>query len=228
MSELVEFAKRVHEELSLASREPHWESSEAVKYMAEMSTRRESFARLATSLNNRVIRPRLETLARYFPNTSPIQVERDGQCSYWFGFCERFPASTKVSFSIDHDVPFEKAAICFEATMMPAFVKLNDQDKLIFPLENVNEEDVAGWVEERLLEFLQAYLRIDRGTDDFDEDVASDPVCGMRISRSQAVSNHNYLGHPYFFCSSQCAERFNSNPASFLQTTTDRNRETLP
>ncbi|MDX1927992.1 MAG: YHS domain-containing protein [Pirellulaceae bacterium] len=193
--------------------------------MSEVATRSESFVRVATSLTNRVIRPLLETLGGSFPNTSPIQAERDGQCSYWFGFCERFPPSTKVSFSIDHDVPFEKAEICFEATMMPVFVKLNDRDKLVFPLDRVNENAVVDWVEERLLEFLHAYLRIDRGADDFDEDAASDPVCGMRISRSQAVSNQNFNGHPYFFCSSQCAERFRANPASFLQTTTDCNQD---
>ncbi len=199
MGELVEFVRRVHEQLTLANREPHWEPSEAARYMAEVAVRRESFAQLAASLTENVIRTRLETLAACFSNASPVQAEQEGQCSYWFGYCERFPASTKISFTIEHDVPVEKTAVCFEATMMPAFIKLNDRDKLIFPLAKVYEDDVAEWVEDRLLEFLQAYLRIDRGTDDFDEDVASDPVCGMRISRSQAVSNLNHNGHPYFF-----------------------------
>lgn len=225
MGNLVEFTNRVHEQLSRANREPHWEPSDAAWYMAEVPVRRENFVQMASSLTIDVIQPRIKTLAGCFSNSSPTQAEPDGRCSYLFGYCERFPASTKVSFAVEHDISFENVAVCFEATMMPAFVELNDRDKLIFPMDKVNEYDVADWVEERLLEFFRAYLRIDRGTDDFDEDAALDPVCSMRISRSQAVSNHNFNGHPYFFCSSQCADQFNANPATFLQTTTDPNRD---
>jgi hypothetical protein len=57
------------------------------------------------------------------------------------------------------------------------------------PLDDVMDDAVAEWVEQRLLEFLDAYLQIDRGDDDFDEESATDPVCGMRISRSSAVAS---------------------------------------
>ena len=225
MGKLVEFANRVHELLSIASREPHWEASEAARYMTEVEVRRESFTQLAARLTSVVIQPRLKTLASFFPNAGLTKDEPADRCSCRFGYCERFPSATKVSFTVESDVAFEKVVVCFEASMMPAFIKLNDRDKLIFQLENENDDEVAEWVEERLLEFLQAYLRIDRGTDEFEEDAAYDPVCGMRMSRSQAVSSRNYQGHPYFFCSRQCADRFDANPNSFLRTTTDSNLE---
>ena len=153
MSNLVDFTNRVYEQLSRANREPHWEPSETARYMAEVAVRRESFAQLASRLTVNVIQPRIKALAGYFPNTSPAQAEPDGRCSYWFGYCERFPASAKVSFAVEHDISFENAAVCFEATMMPAFIKLNDRDKLIFPMDKVNEDDVADWVEKRLWNF---------------------------------------------------------------------------
>jgi len=100
---------------------------------------------------------------------------------------------------------------------MPVFVKLNERDKLTLPIDNVSDDEVAAWVEERLLEFVDAYLRIDRGTDDFDDEPATDPVCGMRISRSTAAASDNYRGHPYFFCSKECQERFAREPTAYVE-----------
>ena len=201
MSALVEFARRVKEEMMAAGREPHWKPDEAERYMAAVATRRQRFEQLASRLNEAVIQSRLETLAGYFSNASLSKDEPAGRCSCWFGYCERFPASTKVAFSVEHDVRFEKVAICYQASMMPVFIKLNERDKFTSPLEDMNDDAAADWVEQRLLGFLDAYLQIDRGGEDFEGDAATDPVCGMRISRSAAVAGDSYRGHPYFFCS---------------------------
>ena len=110
--------------------------------------------------------------------------------------------------------------MCYEASMMPVFIKLNERDKLTLPLDDVPDDAVAAWVEERLLEFVDAYLRIDRGREDFDDEPATDPVCGMRISRSSAVASDSYRGHPYFFCSRECQERFAREPTAYVEVKT--------
>ncbi len=43
-----------------------------------------------------------------------------------------------------------------------------------------------------------------------------DPVCGMTVDPLQAAGKHDYAGQTYFFCSSRCVERFQSDPAGFL------------
>jgi YHS domain-containing protein len=149
-----------------------------------------------------------------------VQDEVDGICACWFGFSERFPASTKIEFAIEHDVRFEKLIVVYEMYMMPAFIKFNKQDRLTVPLTAVDDGKVADWVEERLVEFVDAYLQIDRGADDFDEDTATDPVCGMRISRSSAAASESYYGHPYFFCSQECQAAFSANPSRYVRVAT--------
>lgn len=217
MNDLVHFAKRIKAQLAKANREPHWEPGEAERYMAEFGTRRERFEQLTLELTDGVIRPRLETLAGYFPNTNFPTREPARHCSCWFGYCERFPVTAKIAFSIEHDVRFEKVAVCYEASMIPVFIKLCERDKLESTLDSMNGDDIAAWIEERLLEFLDAYLRIDRGREDFDEDTATDPVCGMRISRSTAEASGSYRGHPYFFCSLDCQERFSREPTAYVE-----------
>lgn len=220
MSDLIEFAQRIKEQVTAANREPHWAPGEADQYMEAVANRRERFEQLATRLIQSVIRPRLETLAGYFSNANISTKEPTGHCSYWFGYCDRFPASTKLSFAVEHDVRFDNAAICYEASMIPMFIKFNEGDRLTLPLDAVSDDSVAEWVEDRLVEFLSAYLRIDRGSDDLDEEAVTDPVCGMRISRSAAAASYSHCGHPYFFCSSHCKERFAQDPAAYVTVKT--------
>lgn len=217
--DLVDFAKRVEERLFRTTREPHWEPGEVDRYMSDVEVRRQRFDELADSLNDTVIQPRLETVASYFPNATPTN-EPVGRCACWFGYSERFPASTKVAFAVEHDVRFEKLAVCYEASMMPVFIKLNEHDRLSLMLGDVSEDLVADWVEDRLSEFLDDYLRIDRGGEGFEDEAATDPVCGMRISRSSAAASDAYLGHPYYFCSTTCQERFSLEPKSYVQVKT--------
>ena len=46
-------------------------------------------------------------------------------------------------------------------------------------------EQAEKRAEERLLDFLDAYLQIDRGEADATDDLVTDPVCGMRLARSE-------------------------------------------
>lgn len=220
MDPLVEFAKRIEAALAEAGREPHWTPEEATHYMAKVSTRRRRFEQLAKQLCDDVIQPRIEGLAGYFPNTSLLDSDSDRHRTIRFEYCDRFPASTRVAFAVEHDVDFNHAAVCFDVLMRPLFVRLNDHDRMTRPLADLTEPSVAVWVESRLLEFLDAYLRIDRLRDEFEDAAVTDPVCGMRIRPSSAAASDSYFGHPYFFCSQACLRLFQAEEARYVQVKT--------
>lgn len=43
-----------------------------------------------------------------------------------------------------------------------------------------------------------------------------DPVCGMEISREDAVGRYVHEGQEYFFCNLSCLENFRANPSQYL------------
>ena len=43
-----------------------------------------------------------------------------------------------------------------------------------------------------------------------------DPVCGMEISREDAVGSYVHKGQEYFFCNPSCLENFRANPSQYL------------
>jgi YHS domain-containing protein len=220
MADLISFSKHVEEVLRDADRIPHWTPRAAEKYMADYGDRRQRFEELANGLTLNVIRPRLETMVGYFVNASMQHEEPPTRCSCWFEYSDRFPANARLEFSVEHDARFGKLIVHTKTHMMPVFVRFNEQDNLLLPLDHVDEGQIADWVEERLLEFLDAYLRIDSSGEEFEEELATDPICGMRIRRSDAAASDSYYGHPYYFCSVDCHLKFQQDPKQYVQIKT--------
>ncbi|QEG35792.1 YHS domain-containing protein [Bythopirellula goksoeyrii] len=219
MPDLTTFAKHVQDVLSDAFREPHWTPEELERYMAEVELRRVAFENLADQLNQTVVRPRLEILAKQFPNTALLEEQQSHQSSCTFEYCDRFPAFATIEFSIEHDMRFETLFVHLRCRIVPVFVKFVEQDNLPLPSDSVEEEEVADWVEERLLEFLDTYMQLDAESDS-EEELTTDPVCGMKILHSAAAGTESYYGHPYYFCSKGCLTKFQDDPEQYAQIKT--------
>ncbi len=42
-----------------------------------------------------------------------------------------------------------------------------------------------------------------------------DPVCGMQIEKAGAAGQSDYEGQTYYFCSSACQEKFETDPTQY-------------
>ena len=47
----------------------------------------------------------------------------------------------------------------------------------------------------------------------------TDPVCGMAVEESMAAGRASYQGETYFFCSSNCLNKFSADPSEFVSAT---------
>ena len=45
--------------------------------------------------------------------------------------------------------------------------------------------------------------------------MALDPVCGMEVSESDAPARSEFEGKTYYFCATECKEKFDANPKQF-------------
>lgn len=221
MSALEQFSRGIEARLAAARREPNWQPAATAQYMGELAPRRRLFEEVALRLVRSIVRPRVELLASFFPNARLDRPEHEDRCACWFGYCERFPADTKVEIAVEHDERIENLVIHYELYIMPVFLKFDPHDKLTISLGGVDDQAVGEWVETKLLSFIDTYLRLDRGADDFEDEVVIDPVCGMRISRSSAGAEADFRGHPYYFCSEECRQRFAQEPMRFIKFEVD-------
>ena len=52
-------------------------------------------------------------------------------------------------------------------------------------------------------------------------ETATDPVCGMEISKEAAFAVKDYEGHSYYFCAPSCLEAFEKDPDKYSGKSTD-------
>jgi Cu+-exporting ATPase len=45
---------------------------------------------------------------------------------------------------------------------------------------------------------------------------AKDPVCGMKVKKSEAAAVSEYKGKKYYFCAEACKERFEKDPEKYV------------
>ncbi len=46
---------------------------------------------------------------------------------------------------------------------------------------------------------------------------AKDPVCGMEVDTAAAPAKSEYQGKTYYFCCSECKEKFDKEPDRYVQ-----------
>ena len=55
-----------------------------------------------------------------------------------------------------------------------------------------------------------------------------DPVCGMRVDPHLTAHRAEHAGHPYYFCSGRCRERFIADPGKWLDPNTVQESDPVP
>ena len=191
-------------------------STEIHRLMLELQPRLQRFEEYAPRLIAELIQPRLQTLVANFVNADIENGTQRDRCAAWFGYCNRFPVSCKTEFTVDHDEHVEKLIVHFNLTITPVFFKYEPSDKLVLNLDQLDEAMLANWVERNLLAFLDDYLRLDHGDEFLDDEIVTDPVCGMRISRGMAAFREEYRGHSYYFCTEDCRNHFQQTPQRYI------------
>jgi YHS domain-containing protein len=83
-------------------------------------------------------------------------------------------------------------------------------------LDEVDENNVAAWVEARILHFVDTYLRLETSNHHQEENMVTDPVCGMCVNKAFAPAQATHGGKTYYFCVPECHARFVENPERYL------------
>ncbi len=210
MSELTEFQRRMQDQLSAALDAKRRCQSEREQRQIDLDLRIEQFRALATRLIDEIVRPRVAAMAANFDNatlTPPLQTSSH-VVACQLGRCNRFPATTSLTFTLSHDSAVESMVITFDLEILPVFIKYEGHDQKFIPLSTFDEHELAAWVEAKLIKFVETYLRLESTPAYQHDNLVSDPVCGTTITRNCAVSQEERAGQTFYFCSEHCHRKF--------------------
>ena len=217
MSDLNDMERKIKEKLSLGEERQQLQQNHFRQRMAEAEARHERYTALADRLMQDVIRPRMEKLKAIFENARMPEARNSRHtCCCLFEHTNRFPATANLEIGMTRDGEIKTIILQYHLEILPAFFPVEGQDQLTMPLDQVDENKVAAWVEAKILHFVDTYLRLETSDTHQAENMVTDPVCGMRVNKAFATAQMTYRGKTYYFCILECRTRFVDNPERYL------------
>lgn len=175
--------------------------------MKELQEKRERFSAIANRIMETIIHPRMKELSRHFDNAafSEHHNDTDFHCVCSFSRSPRFPAKVSLDIGL---LPGENALkACYGLEILPILMEYKPHDEKNFDLNDPDKE-IGLWVEEKIVEFIDTYLRLETHPLYQKDNIVTDPVCGMQISAIAATSKLEWPGRTIYFCSEVCKEAF--------------------
>lgn len=176
------------------------------------------FNEVAERLTRTVLRPRLEKLATFFPNARLVSMEEAGchQAICDFKHTDRYPASAHLQIAVRLDGASGRLHLEYRLEIQPVLFEFPTEDRLSMPLGNVDDREVGEWVDRKIGDFVETYLRLELVEAYQSENMVTDPVCKMSINKHHAGATMEHEGWTYYFCVPECQQKFAANPEQYL------------
>jgi YHS domain-containing protein len=217
MNNLEKLDQRINERLAAQKDRQQQDYQRVVGDMHEFERRLQAYAAAADRLVRDVIRPRLERLVSRFGHAELQPAEPTGhQCVCLFRQTPQYPATAKLELGVSRDGQADHLFVIYSPCIIPAFVRFGNSEQLTFPIDQVDDGQVAAWVEEKIVNFLDAYLQLETVDQYQSENAVTDPVCGMRVNRLLAAAQAEYQGRMYYFCVPACRDKFVATPDTYV------------
>ena len=210
--------RRIQEKLRATSERKQLQHNHLHQRMMEFDRRHQAFTSIADHAMQTIIRPRMEKLLQYFENARIQDADSSGKhhCTCCLDHTVQFPATARLELAVSRDGQCETLLLLYNLEILPVFFHFDGCDQLTMPLEQCNENRIAEWVEHKILDFVETYLRLETVDQYQGDNVVEDPVCGMRVNKAFAAAKMDYRGKTYYFCLGDCQKKFAQDPEQYL------------
>ncbi len=191
----------------------HQQVAEAQQLLdVEMRTildNQELFCIAANRILSSIIQPRMEELTQHFENTTlvPQSSSQDFSCYCSFTHTSRFPATVSFKLTLTPGESHDELTVHYDVNILPIFMDYRRNDTLQASFDG-SDETIAQWVDDRILEFIDTYLKLEIHPLYQKDNLVLDPVCGMHIPVNSAPCKVEKDGQTSYFCSEHCKNAF--------------------
>jgi YHS domain-containing protein len=207
MNEFESLSSRIDGEFAAAEKKVKAMQTDLVR---EYRERRERMARLDGVFQKlaEAWKPRLETLVQKFGDrvqVTPRLTPSSREAVFEFP-SDRGHLRLRFSASTDRDVT--RVILGYDLEIRPVFFRYEPHAELGFALDAVDEEAAGRWVDDRLVDFVRAYLSLGENQFYSQDHVVEDPVAHVRFPDFAAGATLDWQGKKYFFIGDETRQEF--------------------
>jgi YHS domain-containing protein len=207
MSDINSLASRLDAEFSAIEKQVKQIQTEKMEEYKERQKRLEELGRVFEEMGT-IWRPRLELLVKKFGDlvkTTPRIVPSTREVT--FDFQSRL-ARVHLKFSACTDRDIHKVILTYDLEIIPILIRFNPHAEIEFPLNAVNREAAARWIDDRIVEFVQTYFALGENDLYLKDRMVEDPIAQVRFPRDAAASVLEWGGQKFYFISEETRRDF--------------------
>jgi YHS domain-containing protein len=172
--------------------------------------REERLARLGKIFDDmrEIWRPRLDLLMSKFGErvkATPRIVPSTREATFDF---KSSLAHVRLKLAAYTDVQVRKLILSYDLEIIPVLMKFTPHAEIEFPLESVDKEAAAKWIDDRLVDFVQTYLSMGENEYYLKDLMVEDPIAHVRFPNLAAAGSLDWGGKKYYFISDETRREF--------------------
>lgn len=203
---------RIDAELAAADeRAQQLKSQQAEAYLGRQQ-RLEEFGHTVERLSA-IWRPRLEALAQKFGervDTHPVVEPSRRSCLFAF---RSELAKIDLTFSVAPDPDVRNLIVSYDLKILPILMKFDSHSEVDFPLDAVDEDALASWIEDRIVGFVQTYVALHENNYYLKDHMVVDPVAKVSFPKYAAAATLNVGGETFYFIDESTRSEFEQQSA---------------
>ena len=178
--------------------------------------RQDRLAKFEQTLNHLrdVWRPRLEAFAKRFGDrvkVTPSAEPTKRAATYQF---QTDLAHVQLRFAATTDQEVQQVILTYDLQIMPILMQYESHAELAMPLDAVNDEAVAQWIDDRLVQFVQAYLSLHENQYYLKPHMVEDPIAHVHFPKFAAGAKFESEGKTHYFISDETLRLFQEQQAA--------------
>jgi YHS domain-containing protein len=170
-----------------------------------------------------LVKPRLEAFVERFKavvKAEPVVREHTRAVNLTFAATM---AKVTLRFEVFPDQDMSHIRLECTQEIIPVVVPCDRQSVLEFSLDEVQDETVVKWFDDRIVAFVKAYLALVRQDaalrETLKDQFVEDPVAGIRFPKYLASSTLERDGRTYYFVDEDTRREFEQQPAAQQERT---------
>jgi YHS domain-containing protein len=117
-------------------------------------------------------------------------------------------ARIRLRFSAATDRDVRKLILNYNLEIIPVFMQFDSHAEAEWPLDTLDMQKAADWLDDRIVEFVRTYLSLHENEHYLKEQLVEDPVAGVRFPRYAAATSLTWGGKTYYFIGEETRREF--------------------
>lgn len=114
----------------------------------------------------------------------------------------------RLSFRLTHDADVSHILLDYDLQIVPVFFRYVPHNRLDIPLNGYDETVVDQWLDDRIVDFANAYLELSSTPQYQQRVMVSDTVAGISFPKHFAAATLEHSGQTHYFISEETRREF--------------------